>query len=52
MDYAAASAACGMGIIDLAQLEDLNIKEKQCQKEGNLRVDICFKLLDGIINEQ
>jgi len=52
--YAAAGAAYGMGIIDLAQWEDLNIKEKQCQKElekGNLRVDICFKLLDGIIDD-
>jgi hypothetical protein len=49
--YAAAEAAYGKGIIDLAQVNALNEKEKQCQQDiekGNYRSSVCFQLLDSI----
>jgi len=52
--YAAAAAAYGTGLIDLAQWADLNRKEKECQKQmddGTLNANICFSLLDSIITD-
>mmetsp|Transcript_15444 Transcript_15444/g.29630 ORF Transcript_15444/g.29630 Transcript_15444/m.29630 type:complete len:674 (+) Transcript_15444:98-2119(+) len=52
--YAAADAAYGAGIIDAAQRAALDEKERQCQhniKSGKLDSNICFALLDNIVDE-
>eukprot|EP00563_Minutocellus_polymorphus_P005361 CAMPEP_0181044702 /NCGR_PEP_ID=MMETSP1070-20121207/13407_1 /TAXON_ID=265543 /ORGANISM="Minutocellus polymorphus, Strain NH13" /LENGTH=779 /DNA_ID=CAMNT_0023123165 /DNA_START=52 /DNA_END=2391 /DNA_ORIENTATION=- len=50
--YAAATAAYGSGLIDLAQKAAFDQREVECQKkmdEGNLAASVCFRLLDDIV---
>ena len=52
--YAAADLAYSIGLIDLAQKENLDEKEKDCRNnllQGNFRSNVCFDLLDDIIND-
>ena len=52
--YAAASAAYGMGLVDLSQKAALDEMEVQCQEKmdnGNLDAGVCFELLDKIVEE-
>jgi len=52
--YAAAEAAYGMGLIDLAQKSNFDSMEKECQNQmdaGSLSAGVCFGLLDDIISE-
>lgn len=50
--YAAATAAYGSGLIDLAQKAAFDESEVECQKkmdQGNLAASVCFRLLDDIV---
>jgi len=50
--YAAATAAYGSGLIDLAQKAAFDEREVECQRkmdEGNLAASVCFRLLDDIV---
>ena len=50
--YAAATAAYGSGLIDLAQKAAFDEREVECQKkmdEGNLAAGVCYRLLDDIV---
>ena len=52
--YAAATAAYGYGLIDLAQKNAFDELEQTCQRslaKGNYRVNTCFDLLDTILNQ-
>ena len=52
--YAAADAAFGAGLIGTAQRASFQDKERECQsnlKSGNYRSNICFALLDDIIDQ-
>ncbi|KAL7455890.1 hypothetical protein ACHAWC_009340 [Mediolabrus comicus] len=52
--YAAADAAYGAGIIGTAQRAALEDMERECQtklKSGNLKANVCFSLLDNIIDQ-
>lgn len=52
--YAAAEAAYGAGLIGTAQRASLQDEERECQsklKSGNYRSNVCFGLLDNIINQ-
>eukprot|EP00978_Attheya_sp_CCMP212_P023616 scaffold72706_cov52-Attheya_sp.AAC.3 len=52
--YAAAEAAYGMGLIDLAQKSNFDSMEKECQNQmdaGSLNAGVCFSLLDEIVSE-
>ena len=50
--YAGAEAAYGHGLIDLAQKQALDIKERDCQEQltaGNYHYSGCMSLLDDIV---
>ena len=52
--YAAADAAYGAGLIGTAQRASFQDKERSCQrdlKSGNYRSNVCFALLDNIIDQ-
>lgn len=52
--YAAADLAYSIGMIDASQKEGLDRKERLCHKDlsnGKLKSDVCFDLLDDIIND-
>ena len=52
--YAGAAAAYGYGLIDLAQKNDLDAKEKQCQlglSKKRYQTGVCFSILDDILTE-
>ncbi|KAL7580721.1 hypothetical protein ACA910_001006 [Epithemia clementina (nom. ined.)] len=50
--YAAAEAAYGHGLLDLAQVNAFDKDEKTCQellRNGNYRSGVCFSLLDNVV---
>lgn len=52
--YSAAEAAYGHGLVDRAQVNALNEKERQCQQklsQGSYNNGVCFSLLDWVVDQ-